>query len=137
MDLSSKDFSLSSLGLGYSSVASFLKSVLKNKFLEAEDEEDKDIRGAEFDEHWTECLSVVITELIHWMVRPSLALILNMEREIRRPKMHIFTKWCVLLSFNESHPSVYTSRKNGEFYLPMLRIKLLISDMKSEVVVPF
>ena len=136
----SKDFSLSSLGLGYSSAASFFKSVLKNKFLEDEDEEDKDIRGAEFDQHWTECLSVVITELIHWMVRPSLGTDSEYGKERSGGQRCIFSQSGVFFYHSmKSHPSVYTSEEEWGILPTDVENKYnsLISDMKSEVVVPF
>lgn len=135
--IGSKDFSLSSLGLGYVKMSPHVKAALRTRHTGGED--DDQLRQ-QFDTHWDECLDFVLCELVHWMTRPSLG------KDPDDGKEKDGGQRCVLSEGGaydyqpmKHHSSVYTREEDWGISPNSVELKYLdlIRRMDSELVVEF
>ena len=106
--IGSKDFSLSSLGLGYASLSPSVKTQLRAAYVEDEDDEDEDEFITRFNKHWSTCLNNVLRELIHWMTRPSFGPDSDAGKEKAGGQRCIVSDGVYNYHSMKHHPSVYT-----------------------------
>jgi len=137
--IGSKDFSLSSLGLGYAGSSSILKRELKMRYLEDVDEEQEEELTTKFNAHWEESLSTVITELIHWMTRPSMGTDSEAGKERSGGQRCIFSSSVFHFHSMKHHSSVYTNEEEWGIIPNRVKNKYkdLLDNMKSDIIVPF
>ena len=69
--IGSKDFSLSSLGLGYATISPRTMRKIRDNFVDGNNLDESEAENI-FNEHWKNYLGVILKELVHWMTRPSL-----------------------------------------------------------------
>ena len=135
--IGSKDFSLSSLGLGYASLSPSVKTQLRAAYVE--DEEDEDEFITQFNEHWSTCLSNVLCELIHWMTRPSFGPDSDTGKEKAGGQRCIVSEGAYNYHSMNHHPSVYT--KEAEWGILSQKVEekyvSLLGEMGVDELVPF
>jgi hypothetical protein len=135
--IGSKDFSLSSLGLGYASMSPNVKRELRTAHLE--DDDDDDSKEEAFNTHWRECLGSVLCELIHWMTRPSLGKDSDDGKEKAGGQRCIVSPGAYNYHSMKHHSSVYTSEEAWGILPNHVRNKYasLIEAMGAQILVPF
>lgn len=135
--IGSKDFSFSSLGLGYVTLSSRVKRKLRVEY--AQDQEDEDAAEIEFDEHWRNCLETVLKELVHWMTRPSLGEDSEEGKEKAGGQRCISSTGSYHFRSMNHHPSVYTKEPEWGIARNYVKIKYdtLIRQLNEHVLVPF
>jgi len=135
--IGSKDFSLSSLGLGYASLSPVTKAQLRTAY--AEDEIDEEKAMAQFNDHWSTCLSNVLCELVHWMTRPSFGPDSDAGKEKAGGQRCIVSEGAYNYHSMDHHPSVYT--KEAEWGILSQKVEekydSLLGAMGVDELVPF
>ncbi len=135
--IGSKDFSLSSLGLGYASLSPIVKWQLSVKF--AEDSEDPGESIQEFNNHWDKHLYSVLDELVHWMSRPSFGPDSDDGKEKSGGQRCIYSNSVYNYQTMKHHPSVYTNEEEWGILANRVETKYeaLISAIGTDILVPF
>jgi Lhr-like helicase len=135
--IGSKDFSLSSLGLGYASLSPVAKSQLRTAFIEDADEEEEST--IEFNDHWSTCLNTVLSELVHWMTRPSFGPDSDGGKEKAGGQRCIVSDGAYNYHSMKHHPSVYTKQEEWGIFPNYVERKYesLIGAMGADILVPF
>jgi hypothetical protein len=135
--IGSKDFSLSSLGLGYATLSSRVKMKLKMQYLE--DQPDQEAAELQFNNHWSSTLEHVLKELVHWMTRPSLGEDSEGGKEKAGGQRCISSSGAYSFASMNHHPSVYT--KEPEWGISPNDVgnkyRALIGQMAAEPLIPF
>jgi len=135
--IGSKDFSFSSLGLGYATLSERVKRMLRTNYTDGQ--EDQEAAELKFDEHWRECLNTALKELVHWMTRPSLGEDSEDGKEKAGGQRCISSPGVYHFKSMNHHPSVYTKEAEWGIFAQHVRQKYraLIQQLNSEVLVPF
>ena len=113
--IGSKDFSLSSLGLGYATISPRTMRKIRDNFVDGNNLDESEAENI-FNEHWKNYLGVILKELVHWMTRPSL----GRDSEDGKGKrwwttLRLFL-WRISVQGDEAAPSsVYNTARMGYF----------------------
>ena len=135
--IGSKDFSFSSLGLGYATLSPRMMRRLRMNYTDGQ--EDEDAAELDFNEHWRDCLNTALKELVHWMTRPSLGEDSDDGKEKAGGQRCILSPGAYHYKAMKHHPSVYTKEAEWGIFAQHVRQKYhaLIQQLNSEVLVPF
>ena len=135
--IGSKDFSFSSLGLGYATLSPRVKRILRTNYTDGH--ADEDAAELEFDNHWRDCLNTALKELVHWMTRPSLGEDSEDGKEKAGGQRCILSPGAYHFKSMSHHPSVYTKEAEWGIFTQHVRRKYraLIQQLNSKVLVPF
>ena len=107
--IGSKDFSLSSLGLGYATISPRTMRKIRDNFVDGNNLDESEAENI-FNEHWKNYLGVILKELVHWMTRPSLGRDSEDGKASAGGQRCVYSSGAYQYKAMKQHPRVYTTQ---------------------------